>query len=60
MFVQFLEEVSSVATQDSSNLVLWIVLAAAALILFVGTAVLSVFGKKKNKDGRDDGDDAEN
>ena len=53
MLVQFLEQAGSVATQDSSNLVLWIVVGVVALILVVGSAVLSVFGKK----GKDDDDE---
>ncbi len=42
---------ASVQTGDSSNLVLWIVIGALAVVLIVVSAVLSVIGKKKNEDG---------
>ena len=41
---------ASVQTGDSSNLVLWIVVGAVAVVLIVVSAVLSVMGKKKNED----------
>lgn len=53
MFEQFLDQVESVATQDSSNLVLWIVIGVAALLLVVGSAVMSALSKKNKKDDDD-------
>lgn len=37
----------SVPTGDERDIVMWIVLAAAALVLAVATAVLSIISKKK-------------
>lgn len=39
----------NVQTGDSSNLVLWIIIGAVAVVLIVATAILSVMGKKKNE-----------
>ena len=47
MFLQMLE--NSVATGDNRNIVLWIVLAAAALILIVLSAAMSVMKKHSTK-----------
>ena len=44
---------ASVQTGDSSNIVLWIIIGALAVVLIVACAVLSVVGKKKREDGDD-------
>ncbi len=40
-------EIASVQTGDNRDIVMWIILAVAALLLVVVTGVLSVISKKK-------------
>ena len=54
MLLEVLQLVGSVPTGDRSNVLLWIIIAGAALVLIILCGAMAFIGKKSGKNQSDD------